>query len=127
RRPPGRPRPPRRSTGQTGLNSAAFPADRRGGMAKVQLGTLLVERGLCSPAQIDAAVAEQARTGVSIGRVLVAQGVITETDLVATLAAQVGLEFVDLPERQIDPTAAGSIGDGLARRYHAIPIAWEGS
>src|SRR5438270_12698943 len=96
-------------------------------MAKVQLGTLLVERGLCSPAQIDAAMAEQARTGVSLGRVLVAQNILTETDLVAALAAQVGLEFVDLHERQIDPTATESVSDALSRRYQAIPIAWEGS
>jgi type IV pilus assembly protein PilB len=96
-------------------------------MARVQLGTLLVERGLCTPAQIDAAMAEQARTGVSLGRVLVAQGILSETDLVAALAAQVGLEFVDLHERQIDPTASQSVSDALARRYQAIPIAWEGS
>jgi type IV pilus assembly protein PilB len=96
-------------------------------MAKVQLGTLLVERGLCTPAQIDAAMTEQARTGVSLGRVLVAQGIITETDLVATLAAQVGLEFVDLHERQVDPTASNAVSDALSRRYQAIPIAWDGS
>jgi type IV pilus assembly protein PilB len=96
-------------------------------MAKVQLGTLLIERGLCTPAQIDAAMAEQARTGVSLGRVLVAQELIGETDLVAALAAQVGLEFVDLHDRQIDPTASGSVSDALARRYQALPIAWEGT
>jgi type IV pilus assembly protein PilB len=96
-------------------------------MAKVQLGTLLVERGLCTSAQVDAAIAEQARTGVSLGRVLVAQGTITETDLVAALAAQVGLEFVDLHDRQVDPTAAGAVSDALARRYQALPIAWEGT
>ena len=96
-------------------------------MAKVQLGTLLVERGLCTPAQIESAMVDQARTGVSLGRVLVAQGIITETDLVSTLAAQVGLEFVDLHERQIDPTASQSVSDALSRRYQALPIAWEGS
>jgi type IV pilus assembly protein PilB len=96
-------------------------------MAKVQLGTLLIERGLCTPVQVDAAVAEQGRTGTSLGRVLVAQGTITETDLVAALAAQVGLEFVDLHDRQIDPTASGAVSDALARRYQALPIAWEGT
>src|SRR5687767_1640957 len=96
-------------------------------MAKVHLGTLLVERGLCTPAQIDAAMAEQSRSGVSLGRVLVAQGVITETDLVATLAAQVGLEFVDLHERSVDPTASNAVSDALSRRYQAIPIAWDGA
>src|SRR3954469_15391858 len=96
-------------------------------MAKVQLGSLLIERGLCTPVQIDAAMVEQSRTGVSLGRVLVAQCVITETDLVAALAAQVGLEFVDLHDRQVDPSAAGAVSDALARRYQALPIAWEGT
>ena len=96
-------------------------------MAKVQLGTLLIERGVCTPAQIDAAMVEQARTGVSLGRVLVDGGSISETDLVAALAAQVGLEFVELHDRTIDPTAAGAVSDSLARRYQALPIAWEGS
>ena len=96
-------------------------------MAKVQLGALLVEQGLCTPAQLDAAMVEQARTGVSIGRVLVAQNVITENQLVAALAAQVGLEFVDLHERQVDPLAASTISDALARRYQALPVAWEGA
>src|SRR3954471_13042103 len=96
-------------------------------MAKVQLGTLLVERGLCTAVQIDQAVVEQARSGTSLGRVLGAQGVISETDLVAALAAQVGLEFVDLHDRNIDPTASGAVSDALARRYQAIPISWEGS
>ena len=94
-------------------------------MAKVHLGALLVEQGLCTPAQVDAAMAEQARTGVSLGRLLVAQGVISETQLVATLAAQAGLEFVDLHETNIDPTAASSVPDALARRYQALPIAWD--
>jgi type IV pilus assembly protein PilB len=96
-------------------------------MAKVQLGTLLVERGLCSPEQVEAAIAEQSRTGRSLGRVLIAQGVITETDLVSALAAQIGLEFVDLDDVQVDPTASSTISDALARRYQAIPITWDGT
>ncbi|MGD9796700.1 MAG: GspE/PulE family protein [Acidimicrobiia bacterium] len=96
-------------------------------MAKMQLGRLLVERGLCTDEQVDAAIVEQARTGRPIGRTLVEQGVITESELVATLAAQVGLRFVDLDDHQIDPTASGAINDTLARRYQALPIAWEGN
>ena len=96
-------------------------------MAKTQLGRLLVERGLCTDEQVDAAIVDQGRTGRPIGRTLVEQGVITETDLVSTLAAQVGLRFVDLEEQQIDPTASGTISEALARRYQALPIAWEGN
>jgi len=94
--------------------------------AKVPLGTILLQRGLVTQEQIDAAMAEQARTSRSLGRVLVAHGVIGENDLVAALAEQIGLEFVDLAEHAIDPTAASTISDGLARRYQALPIAWDG-
>ncbi|HVM53267.1 MAG TPA: ATPase, T2SS/T4P/T4SS family [Acidimicrobiales bacterium] len=95
--------------------------------AKVPLGTVLLQRGFVTQEQIDEAIAEQARTSRPLGRVLVANGVITEAQLVGALAEQAGLEFVDLGDHQVDPTAASTITDALARRYQALPIAWEGS
>jgi type IV pilus assembly protein PilB len=95
--------------------------------AKVPLGTILLQRGLVTQEQIDAAIAEQARTSRSLGRVLVANGDISEADLVAALAEQAGLEFIDLGDQQVDPTAASTISDALARRYQALPIAWDGT
>ena len=95
--------------------------------AKVPLGTILLERGVVTQEQIDRAIAEQARTSRSLGRVLVAHGAITEAELVGALAEQAGLEFVDLGDHQVDPTAASAISDALARRYQALPIAWDGT
>src|SRR3954447_26075616 len=96
-------------------------------MAKVPLGTILLQRGVVTQEQIDAAMAEQARTSRSLRRVVVSQHVIAEADLVAALAEQAGLEFIDLGDHQVDPTAASTISDALARRYQAIPIAWDGA
>src|SRR5437870_3977423 len=90
-----------------------------------QLGTLLIERGLITQEQLDAALQEQRETRKSLGRVLIDKGVVSETDLVATLAARIGLEFVDLSEYPVDPSAVSLISDSLARRFQAIPIAWE--
>jgi type IV pilus assembly protein PilB len=94
---------------------------------KRQLGTILIERGLVSEGDVEAAVAEQARTSRSLGQVLVARGLITEADVIAALAEQAGLEYVDLTDSQIDPSAASTIAESLARRYQSLPIAWEGS
>ena len=90
-----------------------------------QLGALLVTRQLLTREQLAAALQEQSRTRKSLGRVLIDQQLVTESDLVATLATQIGLDFVDVSEFSIDPSAAGLITDALARRYQAIPIAWE--
>ncbi len=89
------------------------------------LGSLLIEEGLLTEAQLDAAVAEQTRTGKPLGRLLIESGTISEAELVRTLARQVGLEFVDLGDRVIDGSVAGLVNESLARRYQAIPIGWE--
>jgi type IV pilus assembly protein PilB len=89
------------------------------------LGALLIEEGLVTDAQLDAALAEQARTGKPLGRLLIEQGTISETELVRTLSRQVGLEFVDLADWTIDGSVASLVSESLARRYQAIPIGWE--
>ena len=90
-----------------------------------QLGSLLVANGLLTQESLDAALNEQAQTGRSLGRILIDLGLIRESDLVATLAGHIGLEFIDLGEYAVDPSAASVISDSLARRYQAIPVGWE--
>jgi type IV pilus assembly protein PilB len=90
------------------------------------LGALLVESGLITNDQLAAALEQQAKSDVAIGRVLVDLGFISEIDLVRALTKQVGLEFVDLTEHPIDATIASLIPESLARRYQALPIAWNG-
>jgi type IV pilus assembly protein PilB len=90
-----------------------------------QLGDILIEGGLVSRDQLDSAVLEQNRLGRSLGRVLVDQGVLTEAQLVASLAAQIGMRFVDLGEFAVDATALARVPGHVARRHTAIPIGFE--
>src|SRR3954471_19455515 len=90
-----------------------------------QLGALLVEAGLLNEDGLSAALAEQGQTGKSLGRILIDMELVTEADLVSTLAKQIGLDYVDLAEESIDPAAAVLITPALARRYQALPIRWE--
>jgi type IV pilus assembly protein PilB len=89
------------------------------------LGALLIDEGLLTDAQLDAALAEQGRSGKPLGRLLIESGNISEAELVRTLARQVGLEFVDLSDRVADPSVSSLVSENLARRYQAIPIGWE--
>src|SRR5437763_1291995 len=90
-----------------------------------QLGALLVAGGLLTREALDAALLEQASSGKSLGRILIDNNLVTESDLVATLAAQIGLEYVDLSEATVDPAATVLITPALARRYQALPIGWD--
>ncbi len=87
-----------------------------------QLGDVLLERGLATPEQVYEASQEQRRVGRSMGRVLVEQGVLTESDLVAALAAQVGLDFIDLSDVLIDPSAVALVPGAVCRRHMLVPV-----
>jgi type IV pilus assembly protein PilB len=90
-----------------------------------QLGDILLEGGLVDRDQLSTAVQEQQRLGRSLGRVLVDLGMVTESQLVAALAKQIGLQFVDLNEYPVDGSAVASIGPNVARRHIALPIGYD--
>jgi type IV pilus assembly protein PilB len=91
-----------------------------------QLGQLLVQRGLLTEAALALALEEQVRTGQSLGRLLIDASLVKETDLVSTLATQLGLSFVDLSDYPVDKSAVSLVSDSLSRRHLAIPIGYDG-
>jgi len=90
-----------------------------------QLGDILLEGGLVTHDQLSAAYDEHQRNGRSLGRVLVDQGVLSEGQLVAALATQIGLRFVDLSDFSVDGSAVSRVPDSVCRRYTALPVGYE--
>jgi type IV pilus assembly protein PilB len=90
----------------------------------MQLADILLSEGLVDEGQLNAAFEQQQRVGRSLGRVLVEQGVLTESQLVAALARQIGLRFVDLQEHAVDGSATGRVTGAVARRHTALPIGY---
>jgi type IV pilus assembly protein PilB len=90
-----------------------------------QLGDILIEGGHVTEDQLATAIEEQRRLGRSLGRVLVDLGVLSEGQLVAALATQIGLKFVDLSDYPVDGSAVSRVPDMVCRRHNALPIGYE--
>jgi type IV pilus assembly protein PilB len=90
-----------------------------------QLGDILLEGGLVTHEQLSIAFEEHQRNGRSLGRVLVDQGVLSEGQLVAALATQIGLRFVDLTDFAVDGSAVSRVPPSVCRRYTALPVGYE--
>jgi type IV pilus assembly protein PilB len=88
------------------------------------IGALLVAEDLITQDQLDAGLAEQSASGKPLGRIFVERGQLSEVDLARAMAAQAGLEFVDLADYPVDRVAIGLIPEPVARRYRALPIGW---
>jgi type IV pilus assembly protein PilB len=90
-----------------------------------QLGDILLEGGLVTPEQLDAAFGMHEEAGRSLGRVLVDQGVLSEAQLVAALATQIGLRYIDLADFPVDGSALSRVPGAVCRRHTAIPVGFE--
>jgi type IV pilus assembly protein PilB len=89
-----------------------------------KLGALLVQRGMLTRSDFDLALEWQEKSGQGLVPILLERSLVSEVDLVSTLAHQLGLEFVDLTEYPVDPAAALLITPNLSRRYLALPVGW---
>jgi type IV pilus assembly protein PilB len=105
------------TTAEAATGAASLTDDER-------LGALLVAGGILSDQALEGALHTSTARGSSLTRVLMEDNLVTENDLVATLAAHLKLEYVDLSEYPVDAAAARLVSDSLARRYLALPIGW---
>jgi type IV pilus assembly protein PilB len=90
-----------------------------------QLGTILLEDGVVTEEQLMDAIDEQQRNGQSLGRALVELGLISEGQLVRALASQVGMEFVELANYQVDQAAIALVPGAVCRRHSVLPLGLE--
>jgi type IV pilus assembly protein PilB len=90
-----------------------------------QLDELLFSRGLITEAQLEEARLQAAQRGRSVGRTLIELGYVSESSLVAILAEQLGVEFIDLGDVQFDPSAVALVPEGTARKHNVIPIRFD--
>ena len=90
-----------------------------------RLGEMLIARGIISEEQLEEALREQQVTAERLGTILVTRGYVDEVELVRILAEHFGLEFVDLEERPIDPSAVQMVKESFARYHQLLPIGRE--
>ncbi len=87
------------------------------------LGTLLVEDGKITAAQLEEALAaKRATPGRRLGEILVEQGAVTRAQIAHVLAAQHELEYIELDPEHVESEVASLLPESLARRYQAIPV-----
>ncbi len=90
------------------------------------LAKALVEGNRVSLDDMKEVLDEHDRTNESIARILTAQGLVTEVDLMWGMAQEMGLEFVDLDIVGVNFTEAGTIPEATARHHNVIVIASDG-
>lgn len=89
---------------------------------KKRLGEILVEAGKLTSAELEKALAEQAKTKKHLGEVLAELHFLSENEILDALSQQLSLDKIDLEREFINPEVARCIPREVAKKYHLIPI-----
>jgi hypothetical protein len=89
------------------------------------LTDVIIELGFAPRAVVDAAVEQSREVGEVAEEILLANGAITEEHLARARAERNGHAYVDLFQFPVDQEAKRLIGPATARRYRALPIAFD--
>ncbi|MEO1497198.1 MAG: ATPase, T2SS/T4P/T4SS family [Planctomycetota bacterium] len=87
-----------------------------------RLGDILVDRGLITQAQLEAALAAQGSERGMLGQILLRRNLISLDQLGDALAAQYGVDYVDLVPQTINSQVARLLPEELARSRHCVPV-----
>jgi type IV pilus assembly protein PilB len=96
---------------------------RRGSSSRF-LTDVIVDMGLASRAQVDAAVETSRNQGVTPERALLDAKAITPDALARALAERYGLDHLDLDLFPVDMGAANLVANTAAKRYQAVPVSF---
>ena len=96
-------------------------------MAKNQkkLGEILVEWGIVQPKEVAKALEHGKTKRLRVGEAMVDLKMCTDANVFKALAAQSGMEYVDLDKNSVPPNAVSLIPDDLMRKYVILPLGVE--
>lgn len=89
---------------------------------RIRIGDLLVEQKIISEAQLQAALAEQKKSGRKLGRVLVENGFVDEEKMLRLLSEQLDIPYIDLSRFELKPELVARLPETHARRYRALVL-----
>jgi MSHA biogenesis protein MshE len=89
---------------------------------KIRIGDLLTAHNVISQDQLNAALADQKKSGRKLGRVLIESGIISEEQLLRFLSQQLNIPYIDLKRFNYKPEVVRLLPETLARRFRAIVL-----
>src|SRR6185503_19840216 len=87
-----------------------------------KLGECLIQAGLITEEDLQAALIEHKRTGERLGAVLVRMNLATERQIAKALAYQLGFPYLNLSENPPDPTVVTLIQKDVALKRSCVAI-----
>jgi len=94
--------------------------------ASRKVGEFLVDRKVLSKDNLEYALSKEAETGVPLAKILAAEGLVSERDLVAAVADQLRMPFWDPTTTPVSPLVDGVVPVDVARKHMVVGVGLDG-
>jgi len=94
---------------------------------KKKLGDILMETGAISPEQRHAILERLENSGERFGEAVISLGILTEEEIISTLAKQLEIRVIDLEGVEPDKKLLDLLPESLARRHSVVPVKMNGN
>ncbi len=91
-------------------------------MPRVPIGEMLLCQGRIDALQLQSALAHQRKWGGRLGRALVTLGFVSERVLLQAVAEQLGIPFVEIGSRPVEPRVVHLVPEKLIRSRGVVPL-----
>jgi type II secretion system protein E len=88
----------------------------------ILIGQVLIDKGVISSEQLDAGLREQKKTGDFICTTLVKLGFAPEEKIFSVLSLHLGIPYLKLKDREIEPLIIAKVPAKFASHYKIIPV-----
>jgi len=88
----------------------------------LRLGQMLVERGVITSENLEAALEREREHGQPIAEALVAMEYATESDLLNCMAEQAGVPYLPLALYEVQPEVAALVPAPFVKKYRVVPV-----
>jgi hypothetical protein len=108
----------------TALEASSQPPASRA-TPPLRLGELLLSKGLINEDQLSRALVESRQTGETLGRVLIRNGAVFESELARVLGEQWSIPYVNLALIGVDRSALALLPREVGIRNAAVPVRFD--
>ena len=94
---------------------------------KLRIGEVLIDMGMIDQGQLEHALRIQKETGQRLGKVLIAENLVSAADIAKALARRLSIEYIELGDMAIPKDTLALIPFETCTRYDVVPIGEQGA
>lgn len=89
---------------------------------RLRLGELLISYGKITDEELNRILDIQSDSGGKLGEILIKENIISEEEIIQVLELQLGIDYIDLSNYEIDREIVTILPESLARKYELLAI-----